>query len=82
MANGKDINKANYQHNQGDPTSMKKFQEVLAVDTKRAEYDSFGSGGDPALVRDSHRILSGISSSRGLLAVLEGGGSISLMFEV
>jgi len=58
-ANGKDIKKAYYQlakqhhpdSNQGDPTSMKKFQEVseayevLADDTKRAEYDSFGSGG-------------------------------------
>jgi len=57
-ANAKDIKKAYYQlakkhhpdTNQGDPTSMKKFQEVseayevLGDDDKRAQYDSFGSG--------------------------------------
>ena len=57
-ANGKDIKKAYYQlakqyhpdSNQGDPTSMKKFQEVseayevLSDDDKRAQYDNFGSG--------------------------------------
>jgi len=58
-ANGKDIKKAYYQlakkyhpdTNQGDPTAMKKFQEVseayevLSDDDKRAQYDDFGSGG-------------------------------------
>lgn len=60
-ANGKDIKKAYYQlakkfhpdTNQGDPSAMKKFQEVseayevLSDDDKRAQYDSFGSGAGP-----------------------------------
>jgi len=58
-ANGKDIKKAYYQlakkyhpdTNKGEPAAMKNFQEVseayevLSDDGKRAQYDSFGSGG-------------------------------------
>ena len=57
-ASGKDIKKAYYElakkyhpdTNKGEPTAAKKFQEaseayeVLSDDSKRAEFDSFGSG--------------------------------------
>ena len=61
-ASGKDIKKAYYElakkyhpdTNKGEPTAAKKFQEaseayeVLSDDSKRAEFDSFGSGSSSA----------------------------------
>eukprot|EP00092_Neocalanus_flemingeri_P032078 GFUD01034866.1.p1 GENE.GFUD01034866.1~~GFUD01034866.1.p1 ORF type:complete len:414 (+),score=122.68 GFUD01034866.1:81-1322(+) len=93
-ANGKDIKKAYYQlakqfhpdTNQGDPASMKKFQdvseayEVLSDDGKRAQYDSHGSsaGSGAGQRPDPFRDFQQASQQRGFK---RGGGKGGVQWE-